>query len=439
MKCPKCGYASFNYLDACKKCGTDLVSFKHDKHLDLPAPGHLNIVLGPGGLNGARLHLDQEDAESLLTADEVLEDEAEAAPPAEVAEEERETGARPPRAPAGRGAAVEEEIDLPLPPTPEPLQAAEEAELEEALRMPAFAAEEEPLLEPLELPPSRDRRDDGSGRSVTDEPEPPREPLGRAEGALAEEDVLEEDALEEIEFEPAAAVDEISITQTPEPPPMQSDPRLVEELDFDLTGMTNLAEADRRRAAEARTSPLAESSELEEITFESSAGSARGAEKGAPPRPSSPGPQVPGSRSEDAARERAPRGGRRASAGVGKAGKGDKAAAPFAAPDVAPAPARERLRQTGRAQSPAADEEVVLDADIEPLPHGSAAPLPATSAEDEPPLDTDLELQFLPDEMAPSESGAEAERRAAGGEGKADEPEKLLKEFDLSFEDEEKR
>ncbi len=28
MKCPKCGYNSFEFLDACKKCGTELGSFK---------------------------------------------------------------------------------------------------------------------------------------------------------------------------------------------------------------------------------------------------------------------------------------------------------------------------------------------------------------------------------------------------------------------------
>ncbi len=28
MKCPKCGYNSFDYLDSCKKCGKDLVEFK---------------------------------------------------------------------------------------------------------------------------------------------------------------------------------------------------------------------------------------------------------------------------------------------------------------------------------------------------------------------------------------------------------------------------
>ncbi len=28
MKCPKCGYTSFDYLDECKKCGKDLVEHK---------------------------------------------------------------------------------------------------------------------------------------------------------------------------------------------------------------------------------------------------------------------------------------------------------------------------------------------------------------------------------------------------------------------------
>jgi hypothetical protein len=28
MKCPKCGFNSFEYLDSCKKCGNDLAAFK---------------------------------------------------------------------------------------------------------------------------------------------------------------------------------------------------------------------------------------------------------------------------------------------------------------------------------------------------------------------------------------------------------------------------
>jgi hypothetical protein len=33
MKCPKCGYNSFEFLDQCKKCGNDLVFFKESKGL----------------------------------------------------------------------------------------------------------------------------------------------------------------------------------------------------------------------------------------------------------------------------------------------------------------------------------------------------------------------------------------------------------------------
>lgn len=33
MKCPKCGYHSFDYLDSCKKCGNDLTSFKRKFNL----------------------------------------------------------------------------------------------------------------------------------------------------------------------------------------------------------------------------------------------------------------------------------------------------------------------------------------------------------------------------------------------------------------------
>jgi hypothetical protein len=31
MKCPKCNYTSFDYLDSCKKCGKDLSEFR-EKH-----------------------------------------------------------------------------------------------------------------------------------------------------------------------------------------------------------------------------------------------------------------------------------------------------------------------------------------------------------------------------------------------------------------------
>lgn len=42
MRCPKCGYHSFDYLDSCKKCGVDLIEqklrFKYQGYV-APSPG----------------------------------------------------------------------------------------------------------------------------------------------------------------------------------------------------------------------------------------------------------------------------------------------------------------------------------------------------------------------------------------------------------------
>jgi hypothetical protein len=43
MKCPKCGYVSHDYLDACRKCGVDLVDFKKELHLQVIQPGDLDL------------------------------------------------------------------------------------------------------------------------------------------------------------------------------------------------------------------------------------------------------------------------------------------------------------------------------------------------------------------------------------------------------------
>jgi hypothetical protein len=43
MKCPKCGYVSFNYLDQCKKCSKDLVLFKEEMHIWGIKPGTIAI------------------------------------------------------------------------------------------------------------------------------------------------------------------------------------------------------------------------------------------------------------------------------------------------------------------------------------------------------------------------------------------------------------
>jgi hypothetical protein len=41
MKCPKCGYNSFEFLDTCKKCGAEFVSFKKDHRIS-------PVILTPG-------------------------------------------------------------------------------------------------------------------------------------------------------------------------------------------------------------------------------------------------------------------------------------------------------------------------------------------------------------------------------------------------------
>jgi predicted nucleic acid-binding Zn-ribbon protein len=47
MKCPKCGYNSFEFHDSCKKCGNDLAGFKDTyglKSLVLPLEARLNMA-----------------------------------------------------------------------------------------------------------------------------------------------------------------------------------------------------------------------------------------------------------------------------------------------------------------------------------------------------------------------------------------------------------
>jgi hypothetical protein len=43
MKCPKCGYVSYEYLDACRKCSVDLVEFKKSLRLESVRPGELDL------------------------------------------------------------------------------------------------------------------------------------------------------------------------------------------------------------------------------------------------------------------------------------------------------------------------------------------------------------------------------------------------------------
>lgn len=61
MKCPKCGFTSFDYLESCKKCGNDLVGFK--------AKHGLRSLLFPGLGRAAAAPVQPEEAE---TAEEAL-------------------------------------------------------------------------------------------------------------------------------------------------------------------------------------------------------------------------------------------------------------------------------------------------------------------------------------------------------------------------------
>src|SRR5262245_46142308 len=45
MKCPKCSYVSHDYLDACRKCGRDLITFKQEIGLQVTRPGDLDLSL----------------------------------------------------------------------------------------------------------------------------------------------------------------------------------------------------------------------------------------------------------------------------------------------------------------------------------------------------------------------------------------------------------
>lgn len=79
MKCPKCGYNSFEYLDQCKKCGNDLVSFKESNGIrSVLIPVAVNEVAVPAVALAPELPQDQPVAD----ASEFSWDE----PPAETAE-----------------------------------------------------------------------------------------------------------------------------------------------------------------------------------------------------------------------------------------------------------------------------------------------------------------------------------------------------------------
>jgi hypothetical protein len=70
MKCPKCRYVSHDYLDACRKCSTDLVEFKQKCRLMVLRPGDLDLgvlvdVGGEGVADRDRLRVEDATADML--------------------------------------------------------------------------------------------------------------------------------------------------------------------------------------------------------------------------------------------------------------------------------------------------------------------------------------------------------------------------------------
>jgi hypothetical protein len=70
MKCPKCNYVSHDYLDDCRKCGIDLVSFKHDIGLLVLQPGVLDLSLVLGGAGADSLFESVEEGVTLHASDD---------------------------------------------------------------------------------------------------------------------------------------------------------------------------------------------------------------------------------------------------------------------------------------------------------------------------------------------------------------------------------
>lgn len=64
MKCPKCGYTSYDYLDRCKNCGEDLVPAKIKLNIYTRSP---EIEVGNDGFVFGKVKGDQRD---LLGSDE---------------------------------------------------------------------------------------------------------------------------------------------------------------------------------------------------------------------------------------------------------------------------------------------------------------------------------------------------------------------------------
>jgi methionyl-tRNA synthetase len=80
MKCPKCGYTSYDYLDRCKSCGEDLVPTKIKLNIYTKQP---EIEINDDGFAVEKLDeerkdlLSQDTGRKDVSMDDVLKEEGE--------------------------------------------------------------------------------------------------------------------------------------------------------------------------------------------------------------------------------------------------------------------------------------------------------------------------------------------------------------------------
>ncbi|HDP24093.1 MAG TPA: hypothetical protein ENN34_01485 [Deltaproteobacteria bacterium] len=82
MKCPKCGYISFDYLDRCKSCGDDLVPTKIKLNIYTKQP---EIEMDEDGFAVEKVNEDHKDllggkttrADGSVSMDDVIKEDGE--------------------------------------------------------------------------------------------------------------------------------------------------------------------------------------------------------------------------------------------------------------------------------------------------------------------------------------------------------------------------
>jgi methionyl-tRNA synthetase len=94
MKCPKCGYVSYDYLDRCKSCGEDLVPTKIKLNIFIKQP---EIEISEDGFSIDRVEEDRKDLlgqekpkkSKDVSMDDVLKEEGETLESFDFSEDEK--------------------------------------------------------------------------------------------------------------------------------------------------------------------------------------------------------------------------------------------------------------------------------------------------------------------------------------------------------------